>query len=239
MRSRCRTRRHAATSDGHVWATTNGGTNWGARDTGLFGSGGGKIVEIRIDPKNPEHAFAVGSALDSVWHLAKVGGTLQWKNIKGDLPTYLQCATIFADWSFATPVLYVGTTRGVYQSVNLGAHWSVFGLDMPHTVVSDLESVTQNVLVASTIGRGAWAILIKPTKVAGKIVKLPLDPAIVHAGDPVEGVKVLLHAGGGDAVMTAVTDARGQYHFDNVPPGTYTVQRIAPPGHVAAGGDPE
>ena len=234
---------YAATSDGHVWATTNGGSNWAARDTGLFGMGAGKVVDIRIDPKNPDHAFAVGAGAGSVWHLTKSGSSLQWKNVSGNLPSYLRFATIFVDWSIATPALYVGTTRGVYQSVNLGVGWSVFGLDMPHTVVSGLESVTQNVLVASTIGRGAWAILLKAAKIIGKVFKvaLPREGGPHGPGDPIEGVRLILDSGGGDIdqMPTALTDASGRYHFDGVPPGTYTLRRIVPPGHVAIGGEAE
>ena len=224
---------YAATADGHVWATTDGGANWAARDSNMFGMGGGKIVDIRIDPENPNRAFAVGAGQGSVWYLDTVGGSLQWTNISGDLPSYLRSGTIFADWRFATPALYLGTSRGAYHSVNMGAHWSVFGLDLPNTVVSDLESATQDVLVAATIGRGAWAILAPSSSISGKIT-LPLEPGVVHPGDPVEGVTIILDAGGGvrEHMPTAVTNARGRYFFEKVPPGTYTVRRIAPPGYM-------
>jgi hypothetical protein len=169
-----------------------------------------------------------------------VGGSLQWTNIAGDLPNYLRSGTIFADWRFATPALYLGTSRGTYHSVNLGAHWSVFGLDMPNTVVSDLESATQDVLVAATIGRGAWAILVPSSAISGKIT-LPLEPGVVRPGDPVEGVTIILDAGAGarEHMPTAVTDARGRYVFEKVPPGTYTVRRVAPPGYIDACDGPE
>jgi hypothetical protein len=231
---------YAATADGHMWATTDGGSNWMARDSGMFGMGGGKIVDIRIDPKNPSRAFAVGAGQGSVWYLDTVGGSLVWTNISGDLPSYLRSGTIFADWRFATPALYLGTSRGVYHSVNLGAHWSVFALDMPNTVVSDLESATQDVLVAATIGRGAWAILVPSSSISGKIT-MPLEPGVVRPGDPVEGVTIMLDAGGGarEHMPTTVTNARGRYAFEKVPPGTYTVRRIAPPGYSDTCSGPE
>src|SRR4029077_19361116 len=125
------------------------------------------------------------------------------------------------------------TSRGTYHSVNLGAHWSVFGLDMPNTVVSDLESATQDVLVAATMERGAWAIPVPSSALSAKIT-LPLEPGVVRPGDPVEGVTIILDAGAGarEHMPTAVTDARGRYFFEKVPPGTYTVRRIAPPGYI-------
>jgi photosystem II stability/assembly factor-like uncharacterized protein len=227
---------YAATSDGHVWATANGGTSWQKRDAGLFGMGAGRIVDIRIHPKNPKRAVAIGSGQGSVWHLDKVGGTLQWTNIAGDLPTYLRFFTIFADWQFAVPALYVGTTRGVYHSVDLGVAWTTFGLDMPHTNVTDLECVTDNVLVAATMGRGAWAMLIKASSIIGTVHN-GLEPGHVGPGDPVEGAIITLDPGSGARgyVLTAVTDARGRFEFPSVPPATYTIRRKAPPGWVPVG----
>lgn len=234
---------YVATGDGHVWVTTDGGATWPAVDTGLFGMGGGKIVDIRIDPKNSQRAFAVGSGKGSVWQLDNVGGSLKWTNISGDLPTYLRFVSILAMWSFGgfgPPALYLGTTRNVYHSVNLGVHWEVFGADMPNAVISDLQSTTPGVLVAAANGRGAWAILVKTSSITGKITQA-LEPGIVHPGDPVEGVVVVLDPGGiaSQHALTAVTDARGQYAFRDVPPGTYTVRRLAPPGYAATGGAPE
>ena len=221
---------YAATADGHIWVTTNGGTNWKKRDTGLFGMGAGRIVDIRIHPQNASRAVAVGNAQGSVWYLDKVGNTLKWTNIAGNLPTYLRFGSIFADWTFATPALYVGTTRRVYHSVDLGTTWSVFANNMPHTVVADLQSVVDNILVAGTNGRGAWAILIGKTHVAGT-VRQALEPGHVGPGDPVEGVVIMLDPGSGSShALRAVSDGKGHFELPNVAPGDYTVRRIAPPG---------
>jgi photosystem II stability/assembly factor-like uncharacterized protein len=224
---------YAATADGRIWVTTNGGTSWSRRDKGVFGTGAGKIVDIRIDPSNPGRVIAVGSGQGSVWYLHKVAKFLQWTNIAGDLPTYLRFGSVFVDWQFATPVLYLGTTRGVYHSVNLGAHWTLFGLDMPNTNVTDLQS-SSDILYAATYGRGAWGILIGPARISGGIT---LGPGFVHPGDPVQGVTLALDPGDSpaDRVLTAVTDRRGRFTFENVPPARYSVRRTAPPGYLPVG----
>jgi photosystem II stability/assembly factor-like uncharacterized protein len=228
---------YAASADGHVWATTDGGMNWQLRDAGLFGPGAGRVVDIRIDPNNPKRAFAVSSGRGGVWYLDTVGGKLQWKKIGATLPTYLSETTVFVDWLYQTPALYVGTTRGVYQSVDLGANWSVFALDLPNTLITGLDVVSPGILVASTYGRSAWAILATSSLISGTIVNVNDVAGPVHVGpaDPVEGVVVSLAVdlAGGDLV-TAVTDARGRYIFEHVPPGAYIVRRAAPPGFVAA-----
>jgi len=36
---------YAATADGHVWTTANNGQNWNQNDSGLFGTGAGKVIE--------------------------------------------------------------------------------------------------------------------------------------------------------------------------------------------------
>jgi photosystem II stability/assembly factor-like uncharacterized protein len=228
---------YAATADGHIWVTTNGGTSWSERDTGVFGTGAGKIVDFRIDPSGSGQVFAVGTGQASVWRLHKVVKFLQWTNISGDLPSYLRVGTIFVDWQYATPALYLGTTRGAYHSVDLGAHWSMFGLDLPNTNVTDLQA-SANILFAATFGRGAWGILIRPARIGGNI---KAGPGFVHPADPVQGVTVVLDAGGGtsESSLTAVTDRRGNYVFENVPPATYTVRRVAPPGYVQVGRGPE
>ena len=109
---------------------------------------------------------------------------------------------------------------------------------MPNTVASGLECAVDDVLVASTIGRGAWAILIGKAHVTG-VVSHALEPGHPGPGDPVEGVVVTLDAGAGVRELTAVTDARGRFGFPEVAPGTYTVRRSAPPGWVPVGAEPE
>jgi hypothetical protein len=228
---------YAATADGHIWLTTNGGSSWTQRDTGVYGTGAGKIVDIRVDPSSTARVVAVGSGIGSVWLLHKVAKFLKWTNISGDLPTYLGVASIFADWQYATPALYLGTTRGVYHSVDLGVHWSPFASDLPNTYVMDLQAGPGGILYAGTYGRGAWGIFIGPGRIAGDIV---LGPGFVHPADPVQGVTILLDSGGGtrDGMLSAVSDRRGRFVFENVPPGRYAVRLVPPPGYVPVGRAP-
>jgi hypothetical protein len=229
---------YAATANGRVWVTTDGGANWAARDQGLFGSGAGRIFDLRVDPKNASRAFAVGSGQSSVWYLDEVAGSLTWQRIAGDLPTYLNTATILSDWPmFKTETLYLGTSRGVYQSSDLGAHWTVCAADFPNTWVSDLELGANGTLFSATSGRGVWALALRVSLVIGHIHDYRFGPRHLQPGEPVEGVAVWLETIDGARVrgLDAVSDERGHFAIQDVPPGSYVVRHAAPPGYAAFG----
>jgi photosystem II stability/assembly factor-like uncharacterized protein len=152
---------YAATADAHIWMTANNGSNWNQNDTGFFGTGAGKIVDLRIDPKNPKRVVAASSGPGgkTVWLLNPANG--QWQNISGNLPANLQVASVCVDWTVATPVLYAGTSRACYRSTDMGVNWQKFGLYLPNTVVTDLQILpSPKILAAGTFGRGVWEILL-------------------------------------------------------------------------------
>ncbi len=172
---------YAATSDGHVWTSTNDGADWAHDDTGLLSSGAGKVVDIRIDPKNSKRLFGVtsGGAGFNIWFHDPADG--KWKNISGDMPWNLAVVSIAVDWRFTPNVLYVGSARGVYRSIDMGVHWVHFAKDMPNTPVSDLQTLpTHNILAAGTSGRGVFEILLSDPKEkmeAPAPIPLPQRPA--------------------------------------------------------------
>ncbi len=158
---------YAATADGSVWTTTDDGQNWKENGAGLAGNARA-VIDFRIDPSNPKRVFAVtnGRAGENIWLLDPATG--KWGNICGDMPENLLMFSICADWKNPT-VLYTGTSRGVYQSKDLGTHWAVFGEALPNVTVTDLQTLpTLNILAAATYGRGAWEILLAPPKTGEK-----------------------------------------------------------------------
>ncbi|MGB8625897.1 MAG: hypothetical protein WCD03_07010, partial [Candidatus Cybelea sp.] len=59
----------------------------------------------------------------------------------------------------APSVLYAGTNRGVWVTLNGGSHWQPLRLNMPATAIYDLEIETgANDLVAGAHGRGVWIL---------------------------------------------------------------------------------
>jgi photosystem II stability/assembly factor-like uncharacterized protein len=149
---------YAATSDGRLFVTHNdGATAWQEQDGGLPRNG---ILAIQVDPSNPQRVFVV-LAGSGVWRTTN--GGLSWTDLThGTLPpAYFAGTPLAVDWRFATPVLYFGTYRGLYRSLDQGATWTRFGQDLPNTWVTDLELVPAlDLLAAGTWGRGAFEILV-------------------------------------------------------------------------------
>jgi hypothetical protein len=145
--------------------------------------GAGSIVDLRVHPSNARRALAVGNGQASVWSLGAPRGTAKWSNISGDLATYLRFGAIFGDWKQA-PAFYLGTSRGIYHSDDLGVHWTPFAKGMPNTSVSDLQYASE-ILYAATTGRGAFAIRLRPKPITGP-GGIVVGPGHVEPGDPVE-----------------------------------------------------
>jgi hypothetical protein len=156
---------YAATADGRMFVTTNDGGAWTEVDSGLPVDSFDQIVSIQVDPNNANRAFIVPGRFPTnvfgsthVW-MTTSGGTGGWTDITGNLPPEDWTNSIAVDWRTATPVLYVATARGVYQSADLGVNWSRFGEELPNSPVTDLQLVPGlNILAAATYGRGVWEI---------------------------------------------------------------------------------
>ncbi|HEV3261806.1 MAG TPA: hypothetical protein VG013_33460 [Gemmataceae bacterium] len=144
---------------------------------------GGRVVGIAIDPKDPQHAYVVDSA--SVYRTTNAGG--MWTNITGNLPS--STAGTFRSVAYFTSApsgaVVVGTDAGVFMSRDARSPvWSQFGSGLPTVPVYHLEySSRDKILLAGTLGRGAWTLKLlsssqdgaKPLAGKGKQIK-PQEP---------------------------------------------------------------
>ena len=189
---------YVAMANGHLYATQNDGATWTERDAGLPVDSSDQASSIQVDPTNPNHVFiAAGTFPNSVFGSSNVwtttNGGVSWTSIRGDLPPEDFTTSLVVDWRPATPVLYVGTARGVFASTNLGVHWATYKQGLPNVEVNDLEFLPQfNLLAAASYGRGVFEILTAPLQVTALAPKTtgftatfnePLNPAPLNLYD--------------------------------------------------------
>jgi hypothetical protein len=158
---------YAATSDGRLFVTLNDGGTWQEEDQGLPRDASDHLVDIEVDPQNPNRSFTVPGTFPTnvfgnshVWMTTNGGNS--WVEITGSLTPTSWTNALVVDWRSEPPVLYVGTARGVYSSPDLGNTWSPFGQALPNAAVTDLQFLPQfNLLAAATYGRGVFEILVQ------------------------------------------------------------------------------
>jgi photosystem II stability/assembly factor-like uncharacterized protein len=81
-----------------------------------------------------------------------------WHSIAGDLPSNVFFRTIRQDPRNAN-LLYAGSSRGVWVTLDGGVHWQPLRLNMPASAIYDLEiQPDANDLVVGAHGRGVWIL---------------------------------------------------------------------------------
>lgn len=179
---------YVATSDNHVWVTQSDGRSsngqlcnaqlcdgWTENDSGMYDPQNiGAVVSMSVDPNNPQHAFAVTSqwwGTSQVWELGQPSPSGQQTWVSRSGPGNLTVFSIFVNWRYSPPNLYIGTDRGVFSASNSSsaASWTPFGSGLPNVQVFDLQSAPwatlppTTVLAAATFGRSAFEIaLVEP-----------------------------------------------------------------------------
>ncbi len=152
----------------------------GAPPTRRVNYTGDVVTSLAVDPANYNNVFVV-DAKNHVWASSNAGST--WADITGNLATLgttLQTVTMYSTTDDTTRVLLVGglsltgSQGGVFRLTQStpGASWVGLGSGLPNAIVSGLVyNATDDVLVACTIGRGAWEV----QNFAGGLA--PLSPA--------------------------------------------------------------
>ena len=149
---------YAATNDGRVQVTRNGGGNWQLALTGV--PGWPRVMRsLRVHASDPARAYLAVAAfgVDQVRFTADGGQT--WRALDGDLPD-VPVSTIALDRSRGEPpILFAGSDRGVWRSADHGKTWETYAPGLPNSPVIDLlvEPANGRVL-AATQGRGLWSM---------------------------------------------------------------------------------
>ena len=113
-------------------------------------------IDVALVLNNYQTFFVIDS--ESVFASTNLG--LSWSNITGNLVGVGQLRCVRTGPTNQPPSVLVGTDLGVYVSAapNLG-FWSEVGTNLPNAPVFDMEYNQQaDLLLAGTLGRGAWII---------------------------------------------------------------------------------
>ena len=152
----------AATDDGKLWVSENGGGDWTDLTAGLPGPAKGQWI-YRIEPSRQApgvaylavSAFRTGNYAPLVYRTADRGAS--WQSIAGDLPVDVPAKVVREDLKNPN-LLYAGTEGGLYLSADRGGHWVRFG-ELPPVPVDDiLVHPRDNDLVIATHGRSLYVV---------------------------------------------------------------------------------
>ncbi len=129
--------------------------------TAALPSGAGAIRDIALDPRDWRSAYVVDD--NQVFRTTDAGAS--WTDITGNLAALgagdFRTTVFVASASGAGGMLLVGASAGVFVSFSSSSFtsWSRFGAGLPNAPVADLVyDVTDDVLVAGVLGRGAWIL---------------------------------------------------------------------------------
>jgi hypothetical protein len=146
------------TDDGLVHVTRDAGKSW-RKVTPAGVPPWAKIVTIDLGPTPGSAYIAVDNHRQDdfaprAFRTRDYGAT--WAAITNGLPAGHYVSALRADPARAG-LLYAGTDRGVFVSLDDGAHWSSLQRDLPSVIVTDLLVHDRDLIVA-TMGRGIWVL---------------------------------------------------------------------------------
>jgi photosystem II stability/assembly factor-like uncharacterized protein len=155
----------AGTNDGQVQMTRDGGQHW-SNLTANFPNLPPKMTVDSIEPSKYDAGTCYvafdGHQVDIfdpyLYKTTDYGKT--WTKITDGIPSSpLSYTHVLREDPFRRGLLYAGTENGLYISMDDGAHWQPFQLNLPHAPVYWLTiQPTFDDLVIGTYGRGFWIL---------------------------------------------------------------------------------
>ena len=173
----------AGTDDGNLWVTSGGGNDWRNVSARLPDAWVSRVVASSHALKRAYVSFN-NYRNDDPSALLFVTDDLgnSWRSITANLPA--ESINVVREDPVNADVLYVGTDRGVYVSLDRGARWQAFGAGLPNVPVHDLiVHPRDRELVAATHGRSVWIADVLPLQ--DLVASVRAKPAHLFAIDPI------------------------------------------------------
>ena len=153
----------AGTDDGYVHVTDDGGREWMEVSDGLPGDRWVTRVEASRHERDRAYVSLSGYRDDDIapylFVTEDLGAT--WTSISAGLPA--ETVNVVREDPVNAEVLYVGTDRGAYASLDRGASWQALPTGLPNVPVHDLiVHPRERELVAATHGRSMYVLDVLP-----------------------------------------------------------------------------
>ncbi len=153
---------YAGTDKGAMWVSEDGGGQWMERSQNLPI---GYVRSISASRFSESRAYVAVTGLNdddfgSYLYCTQDCG-VSWKSLSANLPN--EPANVIREDPFHEDILYCGTFRGVYVSMNRGESWSLLGRNLPACCIADLEiHERERDLIVGTHGRGIYKVNLRP-----------------------------------------------------------------------------
>jgi photosystem II stability/assembly factor-like uncharacterized protein len=145
---------YAATNDGNVLYSDDGGASFALR---LAGNPGSPRVtrELFVHPGDPQTAWLAVGVFGATQLRKTTDGGASWSALDTHLPDVP--VNVVAVLPGARDRIFAGTDAGLYFSPDGGASWQRYGKGLPRAPVIDLLlEPERGRVVAATQGRGVW-----------------------------------------------------------------------------------
>jgi len=149
----------AGTDDGLLHVTKDGGQNW--KNITPPGIKDGIVNSIEVSPHDAATAYVVVMRykvmdLNSyIFKTSDYGAT--WAKITTGITGPHTFTRVVREDHKQKGLLYAGTETGLFISLNDGANWQPFQLNLPVVPINDL-TIQDNDLVVATAGRSFWIL---------------------------------------------------------------------------------
>jgi photosystem II stability/assembly factor-like uncharacterized protein len=149
----------AATNDGNVLVSSNGGQDFGV--VVANNPGWPRLTrELCPDVAEPDTLYRAVAGFGTGQVMRTLDAGKSWEALDGNLPD-VPVNVVALDGSTFPASPYIGTDAGVYRSLDDGKTWKKFGDGMPNACVTDLIfDPARKFVTVGTQGRGAWRIFL-------------------------------------------------------------------------------
>ncbi|MEM8735526.1 MAG: hypothetical protein AAGG44_14930, partial [Planctomycetota bacterium] len=161
---------YAGTDRGGFWVQDRPGAPWLDRSSGIPEAYTRSIVASRYADSRVYVAMSGLNYDDFGAYLfcsEDSGGT--WQSITGNLPN--EPINVVVEDPIYEDLLYAGTFRGVYVSVDRGESWTLLGRSLPACSIGDIEIQARDMdLVVATHGRGIYTVNLRPIHATARLI---------------------------------------------------------------------